>query len=89
MTLQRGELNETAVPLLTDYTKRSCSGLCRKKRVRQEFARLQEEAQRAQAALGEAEHELQRLVDARVTVTEVLAGPPSMATAKSGHPGRC
>lgn len=31
---------------------------------------------RVQAALGEAERELQRLVDARVTVTEVLAGLP-------------
>jgi hypothetical protein len=45
--------------------------------VREEITRLREEAERVQAALGEAERELQRLVDARVTVTEVLAGPPS------------
>ncbi|WP_405876783.1 MULTISPECIES: hypothetical protein [unclassified Streptomyces] len=32
----------------------------REKRVREEIARLQEEAQRVQAALGEAERELQR-----------------------------
>lgn len=31
-----------------------------------------------QAALGEAERALQRLVDARATVTEVLAEPPSV-----------
>ena len=52
--------------------------------VREEIARLQEKAQRLQAALGEAERELQRLVDARVTVTEVLAGPPSMVTEPMG-----
>ncbi|ANP52130.1 hypothetical protein J2Z21_008191 [Streptomyces griseochromogenes] len=56
----------------------------REKRVREEIARLQQEAQRVQAALGEAERELQRLVDARVTVTEVLAGPPSMVTEPTG-----
>ncbi|MFD4603008.1 hypothetical protein ACFWPQ_33910 [Streptomyces sp. NPDC058464] len=33
-----------------------------------------------QAALGEAERGLQRLVDARATRTEVLAGLPSMVT---------
>ena len=49
----------------------------REKRVREEIARLREEAERVQAALGKAEHGLQRLVDARVTVAEVLADPPS------------
>lgn len=49
----------------------------REKRVREEIARLREEAERVQAALGEAEGGLQRLVDARVTVAEVLAEPPS------------
>ncbi|MET7893539.1 hypothetical protein [Streptomyces mirabilis] len=48
------------------------------KRVREEIARLREEAELVQAALGEAERGLQRLVDARVTVAEVLAGPPSV-----------
>lgn len=43
----------------------------REKRGREEITRL-----RVQAALNEAERELQRLVDARVTVTEVLAGLP-------------
>lgn len=52
----------------------------REKRVREEIARLREEAERVQAALGEAERVLQRLVDARVTVAEVLAGPPSVVT---------
>ncbi|MFF9221637.1 hypothetical protein [Streptomyces viridosporus] len=47
----------------------------REKKVREEVARLREEAERVQAALGEAECALQRLVDARVTVAEVLAGP--------------
>ncbi|MEV0743128.1 hypothetical protein AB0I51_46070 [Streptomyces sp. NPDC050549] len=36
----------------------------REKMVREEIARLREEAERVQAALGEAERELQRLVDA-------------------------
>ncbi|MFD9602688.1 hypothetical protein [Streptomyces sp. NPDC059970] len=49
----------------------------REKRVREEIAQLREEAERAQAALGDAERALQRLVDARVTVAEVLAGPHS------------
>ncbi|MEV8548220.1 hypothetical protein, partial [Streptomyces sp. NPDC051572] len=35
-------------------------------------------------ALGVAERELQRLVDARVTVTEVLAGPPSVVAEPTG-----
>ncbi|WP_443070616.1 hypothetical protein [Streptomyces sp. SLBN-115] len=56
----------------------------REKRVREEIARLREEAERVQAALGEAERGLQRLVDARVTVTEVLAGPPSVVTEPTG-----
>ncbi|MDX5570908.1 hypothetical protein PYK79_57000 [Streptomyces sp. ID05-04B] len=50
----------------------------REKKVREEIALLQEEAERVQAALGEAERALQRLVDARVTVAEVLAEPPSV-----------
>ncbi|RZB19296.1 hypothetical protein StrepF001_10530 [Streptomyces sp. F001] len=49
----------------------------REKKVREEIARLREEAERVQAALGEAEAVLQRLADARVTVAEVLAVPPS------------
>ncbi|MCX5096355.1 MULTISPECIES: hypothetical protein [Streptomyces] len=49
----------------------------REKRVREEIARLREEAERVQAALGDAERALQRLVDARVTVVEVLGEPPS------------
>ncbi|MEU9150527.1 hypothetical protein AB0D59_08265 [Streptomyces sp. NPDC048417] len=49
----------------------------REKRVREEIAGLREEAERVQAALGEAEGALQRLVDARATVAEVLAEPPS------------
>nr|AGZ93855.1 hypothetical protein [Streptomyces sp. WM6386] len=47
----------------------------REKRVREEIARLREEAERVQAALGEAEAGLQRLVDARATVAKVLAEP--------------
>ncbi|PTM86649.1 hypothetical protein [Streptomyces sp. VMFN-G11Ma] len=54
------------------------------KRVREEVARLREEAERVQAALGEAEAVLQRLVDARVTGTEVLAGPPSVVAEPPG-----
>ncbi|MET7608998.1 hypothetical protein [Streptomyces avermitilis] len=49
----------------------------REKRVREEIARLREEAERVQATLGDAERALQRLVDARVTVVEVLGEPPS------------
>ncbi|MGY3205142.1 hypothetical protein [Streptomyces sp. TE5632] len=49
----------------------------REKRVREEIAGLREEAERVQAALGEAERSLQRLVDARATVAEVLAEPSS------------
>ncbi|MFI6730735.1 hypothetical protein NRF20_43825 [Streptomyces sp. R-74717] len=49
----------------------------REKRVREEIAQLREEAERVQAALGDAERALQRLVDARATVAEVLAGPHS------------
>ncbi|MET9915398.1 hypothetical protein ABZZ74_53990 [Streptomyces sp. NPDC006476] len=56
----------------------------REKRVREEIARLREEVERVQAALGEAEAALQRLVDARVTVTEVLAGPPSVIAEPPG-----
>ncbi|GGX46594.1 hypothetical protein [Streptomyces chryseus] len=49
----------------------------REKKIREEVARLREEAERVEAALGDAERALQRLVDARATVAEVLAGPPS------------
>ncbi|NUJ99659.1 hypothetical protein [Streptomyces lunaelactis] len=49
----------------------------REKKVREEIARLREEAERVQAALGEAERSLDRLVNARVTVAEVLAGSSS------------
>ncbi|MFE7331268.1 hypothetical protein ACFU8W_41430 [Streptomyces sp. NPDC057565] len=49
----------------------------REKNAREEAGRLREEAERVQAALGEAERVLQRLVDARVTVAEVLAEPTS------------
>ncbi|MEU8934795.1 hypothetical protein AB0D30_33525 [Streptomyces sp. NPDC048409] len=49
----------------------------REKKVREEVARLREEAERVQAALGEAERVLERLVDARVTVAGVLAEPSS------------
>ncbi|MFJ3762788.1 hypothetical protein [Streptomyces sp. NPDC090080] len=48
------------------------------KKVREEVARLQGQAERVQAALGEAERALQRLVDARAMVAEVLAEPPSV-----------
>ncbi|GAX59036.1 hypothetical protein [Streptomyces olivochromogenes] len=56
----------------------------REKKVREEIAGLREEAERVQAALGDAERALQRLVDARVTVAEVLAGPPSVVTEPAG-----
>ncbi|NUH42581.1 transposase [Streptomyces samsunensis] len=47
----------------------------REKKVLEEVARLREEAERAQAALGDAERALQRHADARATVAEVLAEP--------------
>ncbi|MFF3917200.1 hypothetical protein ACFYZB_27650 [Streptomyces sp. NPDC001852] len=50
----------------------------REKKVREEVARLQEEAERVRAALVEAESKLTRLADARVTVAEVLAEPPAV-----------
>ncbi|MGI5262276.1 hypothetical protein [Streptomyces angustmyceticus] len=56
----------------------------REKKVREEVARLRDEAERVQAALGEAERALQRLADARVTVAEVLAEPPSMVVEPVG-----
>ncbi|MDK0524108.1 hypothetical protein [Streptomyces sp. ML-6] len=49
----------------------------REKKVREEVARLQEEAERVQAALGAAEWALRRLGDARATVAEALAEQPS------------
>ncbi|WP_405853695.1 hypothetical protein OG361_14495 [Streptomyces sp. NBC_00090] len=51
----------------------------REKKVREEVARLRQEAERVQAALGEAERALQRLADARVTVAEVIV-PSSIRT---------
>ncbi|MFH0245998.1 hypothetical protein ACGRHY_27095 [Streptomyces sp. HK10] len=57
------------------------------KKVREEVARLREEAERVQAALGEAERALQRLVDARVTVAEVLAEPPAAEPARTAVAG--
>lgn len=56
----------------------------REKEVREEVARLREEAERVQAALGEAERALQRLADARVMVAEVLAEPPSAVAGPVG-----
>jgi hypothetical protein len=56
----------------------------REKRVREEIVWLREEAERVQAALGEAEAALQRLVDGRATVAEVMAGPPSVVTEPAG-----
>ncbi|MFD4562778.1 hypothetical protein ACFWP5_52220 [Streptomyces sp. NPDC058469] len=49
----------------------------REKRVREESVWLREEAERVQAALGEAEAARQWMVDPRATVAEVLAEPPS------------
>lgn len=49
----------------------------RGKKVREEISRLREKAERVQAALGEAERVLERLVDARATVAEVLVEPLS------------
>ncbi|MGW0882509.1 hypothetical protein [Streptomyces sp. NPDC002671] len=49
----------------------------REKKVREEIAWLREEAERVRAALVEAESRLARPADARVTVAEVLAEPPS------------
>ncbi len=45
----------------------------REKKVREEVARLREEAERVQTALDAAEYALRRLADARETVTDVLA----------------
>jgi hypothetical protein len=50
----------------------------REKKVREEVARLREEAERVQAALAAAELTLQRLAQARETVAEVLDEPPSV-----------
>ncbi|MFD5121189.1 hypothetical protein [Streptomyces sp. NPDC058385] len=65
------------------------------KNVREEVARLREEAERVQAALGSAQAELSRLADARATVAEVLsrdgsagAGPAPGAVAGSVAPER-
>lgn len=67
----------------------------REMNVREEVARLQEEAERVQAALGSAQAELSRLAEARITVAEVLAqdgmageGPVSGAVAGSVVPVR-
>ncbi|MFJ8793758.1 hypothetical protein [Streptomyces sp. NPDC102462] len=56
----------------------------REEKVREEIARLGEEAERVQAALGEAERVLRGLVDARATVAAVLAELPPAA----GEPQR-
>ncbi|MFB7713945.1 hypothetical protein [Streptomyces sp. NPDC056105] len=67
----------------------------REKNVREEVARLREEAERVQAALGSAQAELSRLADARATVAQVLsrygsagAGPAPGAMAGSVAPER-
>lgn len=54
----------------------------REKKAREEVVRLPEEAERVRAALPATERDLDRLADARVTVTEVLAEEPS-----AGHAG--
>ncbi|MBX7557188.1 hypothetical protein K1Y78_57340 [Streptomyces sp. tea 10] len=54
----------------------------REKKVREEVARLREEAERISAALSAAEAQLDRLGQARETVTEVLAEP---ATEQAGR----
>ncbi|CAM5268042.1 hypothetical protein SHIRM173S_09383 [Streptomyces hirsutus] len=58
----------------------------REKKVREEVARLREEAERVQAALDAAERYLNRLADARATVAEVLAAEQTAPAA--GLPGR-
>ncbi|MFW6694850.1 hypothetical protein [Streptomyces sp. MAR4 CNX-425] len=52
----------------------------RRKRVREEVARLREEAERIAAALSAAGAQLRRLGRARETVTEVLAEPEATET---------
>ncbi|MFE7314066.1 hypothetical protein ACFU7T_13320 [Streptomyces sp. NPDC057555] len=52
----------------------------REKKVREEVARLREEAERITAALSAAEARLERLRQARETVTEVLAEPDAETT---------
>ncbi|MEU6511257.1 hypothetical protein [Streptomyces sp. NPDC046942] len=47
------------------------------------MARLREEAERVQAALGAAEVQLERLGQARETVTEVLAEPDAATTGQA------
>ncbi|MEU0663945.1 hypothetical protein [Streptomyces lavendulocolor] len=59
----------------------------REKEVREEVARLRDEAERVQAALDEAERALQRLADVRVTVAEVLAEPPCAVVEPVGSAG--
>ncbi|MEU7169847.1 hypothetical protein AB0A70_35235 [Streptomyces morookaense] len=59
----------------------------REKKVREEVARLREEALRVQAALDAAECALQRLADARETVTEVLAEPHAEETSPAAAAG--
>lgn len=49
----------------------------RERKIREEVVRLRAEAERVQVALGGVEHALQRLVEARATVAEVLSEPPS------------
>ncbi|MGW6898821.1 hypothetical protein ACWGF2_19760 [Streptomyces sp. NPDC054919] len=56
----------------------------REKKVREEVARLREEAEWVQDALGDAERMLERLMDARATVAEVLTEPPSAGVEPAG-----
>ncbi|MFI1797389.1 hypothetical protein ACH427_08540 [Streptomyces sp. NPDC020379] len=55
----------------------------RQMKVREEVARLREEAERVQAALDAAERAFPRLADTRETVAEVLAGPPAGETGQA------
>ncbi|MBT2529803.1 hypothetical protein J7E91_31610 [Streptomyces sp. ISL-99] len=52
----------------------------REKKIREEVAQLREEAERIMAALSAAEVQLERLGQARETVTEVLAEPVAETT---------
>jgi hypothetical protein len=56
----------------------------REKSAREEVARLREEAERVQAALGAAESALARPADARATVAEVLAEPDAQESGQVG-----
>jgi hypothetical protein len=58
----------------------------REKKMREDVARLRQEAERVQAALGEVERALQRPVDARGPVAEVLTEPTSPAAGPAPRP---